>query len=130
MSWPDFRIDNFDSPDKPGSGKKMKKDFMDRLQLARDLARAFSTYHYGGDQPFVINSGFRTKRHNKKVGGAKNSPHLRGVAADISAPRSRDKYFIRKALEMAGFHRIGIMHDAIHVDSDPSLDPHVQWDYY
>ena len=33
--------------------------------------------------PITINSGFRTISHNKKIGGAKNSYHLRALAADI-----------------------------------------------
>ena len=31
----------------------------------------------------TINSGYRSPAHNKKVGGAKNSYHMRGMAADI-----------------------------------------------
>lgn len=31
-----------------------------------------------------INSGYRTEQHNKNIGGAKNSFHLYGKAADIS----------------------------------------------
>ena len=33
--------------------------------------------------PIVVNSGYRCERHNKDVGGVKNSQHLRGEAADI-----------------------------------------------
>ena len=35
--------------------------------------------------PIYINSGYRCPELNKKVGGAKNSYHLRGMAADITA---------------------------------------------
>jgi hypothetical protein len=34
--------------------------------------------------PISINSGYRTKTHNSEVGGANNSQHLYGQAADIS----------------------------------------------
>lgn len=34
-------------------------------------------------KPLKINSGFRSKRLNAKVGGVANSYHLRGLAADI-----------------------------------------------
>lgn len=34
-------------------------------------------------KPIVISSGYRTNSHNKKVGGAKQSYHLSGRAADI-----------------------------------------------
>lgn len=33
----------------------------------------------------VTGSGYRTKKHNTKVGGAKNSQHLTASAADINA---------------------------------------------
>ena len=33
--------------------------------------------------PIVVNSGYRCERHNKDVGGVKNSQHLKGEAADI-----------------------------------------------
>jgi uncharacterized protein YcbK (DUF882 family) len=35
------------------------------------------------NKPVKINSGVRCVRHNKRVGGAKNSKHLTGEAADI-----------------------------------------------
>lgn len=35
-------------------------------------------------KPIMINSGYRCKRLNNAVGGAKNSQHLTGKAADIS----------------------------------------------
>ena len=34
-------------------------------------------------KPIIITSGYRTPEHNKKVGGAKYSFHMRGMAADI-----------------------------------------------
>ena len=37
--------------------------------------------HFG--KPIVINSGYRSPAHNAKVGGAKNSYHVKGMAADI-----------------------------------------------
>ena len=33
--------------------------------------------------PIVVNSGYRCERHNKDVGGVRNSQHLRGEAVDI-----------------------------------------------
>ncbi|PIE73512.1 MAG: peptidase M15 family protein [Deltaproteobacteria bacterium] len=33
--------------------------------------------------PVIINSGYRCKEHNAKIGGASKSYHLKGVAVDI-----------------------------------------------
>lgn len=35
------------------------------------------------NKPIIITSGYRTPEHNKKVGGAKYSYHMRGCATDI-----------------------------------------------
>jgi uncharacterized protein YcbK (DUF882 family) len=37
--------------------------------------------HY--DKPVHVNSGYRCPKHNKSVGGAIGSQHLKGTAADI-----------------------------------------------
>ena len=34
--------------------------------------------------PVVVNSGYRCEKHNKDVGGVRNSQHLRGEAADVT----------------------------------------------
>lgn len=47
-----------------------------RLQVIRDLLA----------KPIIINSGYRSPQHNTAVGGAQNSFHLKGMAADIVVP--------------------------------------------
>ncbi len=44
--------------------------------------------------PVSINSGFRCFAHNRKVGGAENSQHLTGMAADLAVkdPAAVAKY--------------------------------------
>ena len=34
-------------------------------------------------KPIRVTSGYRSKEHNAKIGGAKNSTHVNGMAADI-----------------------------------------------
>ena len=49
-----------------------------------EMLRAEWNRRYGeGDDPIVINSGYRSEAVNKAVGGAKGSNHLTGCAADI-----------------------------------------------
>ena len=42
-----------------------------------------STRYGEGDEPIIINSGYRSEAVNKAVGGVKGSNHLTGCAADI-----------------------------------------------
>ena len=44
--------------------------------------------NYAGEEPIIINSGYRSPEVNQRCGGARNSNHLTGCAADI---RCKDK---------------------------------------
>lgn len=41
-------------------------------------------------KPIIVNSGFRCVKLNKTVGGAKNSEHMSGCAADITTGNKAD----------------------------------------
>jgi hypothetical protein len=64
-----------------------------------------------------INSGFRTKEHNRRVGGKEESQHLYGKAADIAVPMKDQGKFIELARQ-AGFKGIGVggREGYVHVD--------------
>ena len=47
------------------------------------LRRRWNDLYGDGDDPIIINSGFRSPEVNKAVGGAKGSNHLTGCAVDI-----------------------------------------------
>lgn len=49
------------------------KNLANRLQVIRDLL----------ERPIYINSGFRSLGYNEQIGGATNSYHIKGMAADI-----------------------------------------------
>lgn len=49
-----------------------------------DLVRAYM------DKPIFINSGYRCKELNKAVGGAENSYHTKGLAADFRTNSKED----------------------------------------
>lgn len=70
---PDFQVREFACRD--GSDKVMID-----LRLVHILQRVRD--HFG--KPVRINSGYRTRFYNAKVGGATNSQHLKGTAADIA----------------------------------------------
>lgn len=114
-----FSKNEFDSPDIINSGLLMDNQLILMLDKAREIAGI----------PFIINSGYRSKSHNKSVGGKKDSSHLKGLAVDISATNSRDRYLIIKSLFQVGFIRIGIRKDFIHCDIDYNKDLNVTWLY-
>lgn len=119
-----FSIQDFDSPDEPGSGTLMDEEFLLLLDKAREISGT----------PYRINSGVRTPFHNKSVGGKSNSAHLSTrqggpCAVDIAVKGSRDRFLILKGLIAAGCHRIGVAKTFIHADGAKDLDPQVTWVY-
>ena len=115
-----FDISEFDSPDLKGSGELMNESFLVMLDRARHIA----------ETPFRITSGYRTKEHNSTLAhSVPDSAHTKGYAVDISAQSSREKYLIVSALIKAGFNRLGIASNFIHVDSDPDKPSDCIWTY-
>ena len=103
---------------------KIKIDLLQALQEVRDAL----------DEPMAITSGYRCEQHNKAVGGAPSSSHLKGWAADIAVPSSSYAYDIMEALfETKKFHRIGYGKMGgqlvLHVDIDIDKAPRVMWGY-
>ena len=118
-----FTFKEFDSPDEPGSGKHMDRDFLDMLDTAREEAGV----------AFKISSGFRTEAYNRDLlkrgyKASKNSSHLKGCAADIVCTDSAKRSIIVRALINVGFTRLGIAKSFIHVDND-SNKPDAIWLY-
>lgn len=67
--------------------------------------------------PVTITSGYRCEKHNKAVGGAKNSQHMQGIASDIKvsgkAPSEVYKYLNDKYPDKYG---IGLYGNWTHID--------------
>lgn len=68
-------------------------------------------------RPVLVNSGYRCPAHNQAVGGAANSYHLKGMAADIRVPGLPVQNLAALA-EQAGFSGIGLYRQQgfVHVD--------------
>ena len=70
-----------------------------------------------GNKPIIVNSGFRSISHNAAVGGASNSQHLYGIAADLAVSGVANKTIYQKA-ETSGFSGLeAYTEDHQHVDS-------------
>jgi hypothetical protein len=115
-----FTFEEFDSPDAPGSGREhMDPQFIRKLDNIRSRVGL----------PFFITSGYRTEAHNRSVGGAANSSHMRGLAADIAAPTDAMKRSIARASIAEGITRIGWGRTFIHLDDDRAKQQQTVWGY-
>ena len=121
-----FNYFEFDSPDIQGSGQLMNKELLEILDEVRE--------DYG--KPIHITSGYRTEAHNAKVGGKKDSSHLKALAVDVSDNNrglpisSTNKFKLVRLFLEYGITRIGIADTFIHVDiDDEDKSPNVIWTY-
>ncbi|PTX59967.1 peptidoglycan hydrolase-like protein with peptidoglycan-binding domain [Melghirimyces profundicolus] len=69
-----------------------------------------------GNSPVYINSGFRSINHNSNVGGASNSQHMYGIAADIVVS-GKSVYQVRDLARTCGFSGNKRYSSFNHVDS-------------
>lgn len=102
----DFFDDEFWSPDK--NFAKMEPEFMLKLQKLRSTVGVV----------FTVSSGYRTAEFNARIGGAKESLHLTGQAADIEHigwDGATKLKFLGTAIAM-GFS-IGVYRKHFHIDT-------------
>jgi uncharacterized protein YcbK (DUF882 family) len=59
------------------------KDGNEYMLICKELITVLETIREHFNAPVKINSGYRTPNWNSKVGGAPNSYHCKGMAADI-----------------------------------------------
>tara|TARA_R110001632_G_scaffold112157_1_gene223151 strand:+ start:318 stop:641 length:324 start_codon:yes stop_codon:yes gene_type:complete len=98
--------------------ENMDLDFLVKLDKAREHANI----------PFIINSAYRSPSHPESIKNPTSS-HIKGLAVDISAKDSRQRFLILEALIAVGFSRIGIAGTFIHVDLSVDKVQNVIWTY-
>ena len=78
---PNFSKSEFDSKD----GATMPDEVLNNVKKLAASLQALRDYIAldNGPRSIKINSGYRSPKHNSAVGGAENSQHLTGKAADI-----------------------------------------------
>ena len=79
--------------------------------------------------PMEVNSGWRCKKHNKKIGGNPESEHLTGEGVDIKCESSKMRYLLIKTALSIGFNRIGVGNGFIHLGISPDRPNEVIWIY-
>ncbi|MEV4315118.1 D-Ala-D-Ala carboxypeptidase family metallohydrolase [Actinocrispum sp. NPDC049592] len=81
-----------------------------------------------GNKPITVNSGFRNIQHNAEIGGASDSMHLYGTAADLNVPGVANRTVYQKA-ETCGFSGLErYTADHQHVDSRADLGRDWWWE--
>jgi uncharacterized protein YcbK (DUF882 family) len=78
---PHFKATEFVCPD-GCSDFKISRLLVERLEAFRPMLEQLT----GFEHPINVLSGYRCPKHNTTVGGATNSFHMKGCAADISVP--------------------------------------------
>jgi uncharacterized protein YcbK (DUF882 family) len=102
-----FNLQEFECTHPEHRHVRIDRELVDKLQQLRDRLGV----------PLVINSAYRCPERNKQVGGADNSQHLYGKAADISLhtiPVNIET--LRDIAEEIGFNGIGLYDSFIHLD--------------
>lgn len=99
---------------------------VDRLQAMRDEVH----------RPVMVRSGCRCRAWNAHEKGKDDSAHLcipedgeLCEAADLVAPDSATRFDLVEAAILAGFRRIGIGKDFVHLDVDTEKAQEVLWLY-
>ena len=80
-------------------------------------------------KPVVITSAYRCPVHNRRIGGVKNSAHVRGYALDVKCTNSKDRQRILEFLIVRNVRRIGVHPRFIHFDVDPDKPSPRLWLY-
>lgn len=75
-------------------------------------------------KPIYVNSGYRSPQHNAKVGGAKGSYHVKGMAADIR-PRQGQNFEselgrLKNICNRLCDGGVGFYNTFVHVDIGPN----------
>jgi len=87
-----FDLKEFES----GDGKQPSEEILKNLT---ELAKNLEVLRSHLKAPIKITSGYRSKEHNAKIGGALNSYHCLGMAADIQVQGIKPKD-VAKAIEL------------------------------
>jgi len=120
-----FQFHEFVNPEDPEKPSGVVVNYL--MQLCEEVLEPLRT-HLG--KPLKITSGFRSRKHNAKIGGSKNSLHTTGMAADIAVggipEQIKAAAFLSKLPEVGG---IGLYETKgiVHVDIRPHVGAPAVW---
>lgn len=114
--WPSFSPREIASK---GEGELLiDEDALDKLQALRNRL----------GKPLVLTSAYRSPAHNKRVGGAKGSKHMEGIAFDVRM-ENHDPHEFEAAARAVGFTGFGYYPKSgfLHVDTGPARSWGTPW---
>ncbi|MVA76513.1 DUF882 domain-containing protein [Auraticoccus sp. F435] len=124
-----FDFAEFHSKDGAGfSGGKVGSAEV-RENVRRLMYKLEAVRKKAGNAPITVNSGFRSASHNAAVGGASNSQHMYGIAADIVISGRSVSQTIGYA-QTSGFSGIIRYSTFTHVDSRAEYPAYGSASYY
>jgi uncharacterized membrane protein YqhA len=91
-------------------------DNTDKILIDIDLVNLLQKIRTHFNKPVTINSAYRTPTYNKKVGGASNSQHLKGTAADIVVSGVSPVIVAMYAEEIVA-GGVGLYDNFVHIDT-------------
>lgn len=96
----------------------INEDALDKLQALRERL----------GRPMLITSAYRSPEHNKRVGGAKNSYHMQGMAFDVRM-ENQDPHEFEAAARAVGFTGFGYYQRSgfMHIDTGPERSWGTPW---
>ena len=95
------------------------KDGSDKIIIDTALVDYLQRIRNWAGVPIIISSGYRTPTYNAKIGGASQSKHTQGKAADIYVERRhKNIYEIAKFAEAIGIRGIERNEDSLYVHVD------------
>lgn len=119
-----FSKKEFDSKD----GAQMPKEVFYNIQKLASQLQVLRNYL---GKPITINSGYRSPKHNKAIGGVSNSQHVLGKAADIKVKGIKPEQLaiiIERLIDNGDMLQggIGIYNTFVHYDIRKTRS---RWDY-
>ena len=121
VPWDSARWPNFSPRELAcrGTGKvAIDEDALDKLQHLRTVL----------GRPIILNSAYRSPEHNRAVGGAKGSQHLKAKAFDVSMSNHEPGRFEHLARSVGftgfGFYR---RNNFIHIDTGREREWGTRW---
>ena len=113
--WMHFKEEEFCCP--CCGENRISNELVNRLDFARNISGL----------PMRVSSGYRCKRHNKKIGGKPRSSHVDGLASDIICTSGALRATFLASFFESGIRRVGIYKNFIHVDVSEKLPSPMVW---